>query len=132
MTKRLMELVKDARKGYFLHLKQKGFKKLKTYAEEIQEKINDKIENTNCQIKLLEETVAKHEVDGDKYPFEAEKKTSLVEIKATLSRANTLKRAAFQKQELIDKLSAKKRCLIEKRLIFKFATILNSLSPNHF
>ena len=88
---------------------------MKTYAEEIQEKINDKIENTNRQIKLLEETVAKLEVDGDKYPFEAEKKTLLVEIKATLLRANTLKRAAFQKQELIDKLSAKKRCLIEKK-----------------
>ena len=29
---------------------------------------------------------------------------------------NTLKKAAFEKQELIDKLSAKKRCLIEKRL----------------
>ena len=67
MTKRLMELVKDARKSYFLHLKQKGLKKLKTDAEERWEKINDEIEDTNCQIKLLEETVAKLKADGDKY-----------------------------------------------------------------
>ena len=39
----------------------------------------------------------------------------LVEIKATSSEVKTLKRAAFEKQELIDKLSAKKRCLIEKK-----------------
>ena len=115
MTKRLMELVKDARKSYFLHLKEKALKKLKTNADEKWEKINDKIEDTNRQIKLLEETVAKLKADGDKYSFEVEKKTSLVEIKATLSTANTLKRAAFEKQELIDKLSARKRCLIEKK-----------------
>ena len=37
---------------------------------------------------------------------------------------NTLKKAAFEKQELIDKLSAKKRCLIEKRLIFNLLPFL--------
>ena len=51
-----------------------------------------------------------------RYSYEAEKKTSLVKVKATLSTANTLKRAAFEKQELIDKLSAKKRRLIEKKV----------------
>ena len=123
ITKRLMELVKDTRKSYFLHLKEKGLKKLKADAVEKREKINDEIEDTNHQIKLLKETVAKLKADGDKYSFEAEKKTST---------ASTLKRAAVEKQELTDKLSAKKRCLIKKRLIFKFATILNSLSPDHF
>ena len=93
-----MELVKDAQKSYFLHLKEKGLNNLKTDAEKKQEKINDKIEDTNHQIKLLEETaVAKLKADCDKYSFEAEKKTLLVEIKATLSMANTVKRAAFEK-----------------------------------
>ena len=97
MTKCLMELVKDARKIYFLHLKEIGLNSLKTDAEEKQEKINDEIEDTNHQIKLLEETaVAKLKADCDKYSFEVEKKTSLVEIKATLSMVNTLKRAAFE------------------------------------
>ena len=90
-------------------------KKLKTDAEEKLQKINDKIEDTNQQIKILEKTVAKLKTDGDKYSFETKKKTSLVEIKAVLSSANTLKRATFEKQELIDKLSAKKRCWIEKK-----------------
>ena len=40
----------------------------------------------------------------------------LVEIKATSSEVKTLKRAAFEKQELIDKLSAKRNCLIEKKV----------------
>ena len=115
MTKRLMELIKDARKSYFLHLKEKDLKKLKTDPEEKREKISDEIEDANRQIKLSEETVAKLKADSDKYTFEAEKKTSLVEIKATLSTANTLKRAAFEQQELTDKLSAKKTCLIEKK-----------------
>ena len=30
------------------------------------EKINNKIKDTNCQIRLLEETVAKLKADGDK------------------------------------------------------------------
>ena len=89
---------------------------MKTDAEEKLQKINDKIEDTNQQIKILEKTVAKLKTDGDKkYSFETKKKTSLVEIKAVLSSANTLKRATFEKQELIDKLSAKKRCWIEKK-----------------
>ena len=50
----------------YLHLKEDGLKKLKTDAEENWEKINDKIEDTNCQIKLLEEIVAKLKADGDK------------------------------------------------------------------
>ena len=74
-------------------------KKLKTDVEEKREKASDEIEDTNRQIKLSEETVAKLKADGDKYTFEVEKKTSLVEIKATLSTANTLKRAAFEKQQ---------------------------------
>ena len=53
MTKRLMKLVKDARKSYFLYLKEKGLKKLKTDAEEKPEKINDETEDTNHQIKLF-------------------------------------------------------------------------------
>ena len=47
--------------------------------------------DTNRQIKLLEETVAKLKADGDKYSIEVEKNTSLVKIKTTLLTANTLK-----------------------------------------
>ena len=54
-----MAIVKDARKSYFLRLKEKGLKKLETDAEKKREKINEGIEDTNRQIKLLEKTIAK-------------------------------------------------------------------------
>ena len=59
MKKRLMESVKDAQKSYFLDLREKGLKKLKTDAKEKWETIGDETESTNHQIKILEETVAK-------------------------------------------------------------------------
>ena len=88
---------------------------LKTDAEEKREKINDETEDIKRQIKLLKQNRSKKFKLMVRYSFEAEKKTSLVEIKAALSTANTLKRTAFEKQELIDKRSAKKRRLIEKK-----------------
>ena len=47
-----MELVKNARNSYFLELKEKGLKKLKTSVNAQREKLNEEIEDTNCQIKL--------------------------------------------------------------------------------
>ena len=88
---------------------------MKTDAEEKREKINDDTEDIKRQIKLLKQNRSKKFKLMVRYSFEAEKKTSLVEIKAALSTANTLKRTAFEKQELIDKRSAKKRRLIEKK-----------------
>ena len=88
---------------------------MKTDAEEKREKINDETEDIKRQIKLLKQNRSKKFKLMVRYSFEAEKKTSLVEIKAALSTANTLKRTAFEKQELIDKRSAKKRRLIEKK-----------------
>ena len=87
---------------------------MKTDAEEKREKINDETEDIKRQIKLLKQNRSKKFKLMVRYSFEAEKKTSLVEIKAALS-TNTLKRTAFEKQELIDKRSAKKRRLIEKK-----------------
>ena len=58
-----MAIVTDARKSYFLHLKEKGLKKLETDAEKKREKINEGIEDTNRQIKLLEKTIAKPYAD---------------------------------------------------------------------
>ena len=47
---RMMELVKNARKSYFLKLKEKGLK-LKASVDVQREKLNEEIEDTNCQIK---------------------------------------------------------------------------------
>ena len=84
MSSRLIELVKNARRNYFLELKEKGLKKLKSDADVQREKLNEEIEDTNHQIKLLESTVEQLKADADKFSFKAEKKTSLADIKATI------------------------------------------------
>ena len=80
INSRMMELVKNARKSYFLELKEKELKKLKTSVNVQREKLNEEIEDTNCQIKLLQSTVAQLKAHADKFSFAAEKKTSLVDI----------------------------------------------------
>ena len=115
INSRMMELVKNARKSYFLELKEKELKKLKTSVNVQREKLNEEIEDTNCQIKLLESTVEQLKADADKFSFAAEKKTSLVDIKATISKANAMKRAASEKQEMLEKLQNKKKRIMEMK-----------------
>ena len=74
INNRMMELVKNARKSYFLELKEKGLKKLKTSVDLQREKLNEEIEDTNCQMKLLESTVEQLKADADKFSFAAERK----------------------------------------------------------
>ena len=57
INSRIKELVKNARKSYFLELKEKGLNKLKTSVNVQRGKLNEEIADTNCQSKLLESTV---------------------------------------------------------------------------
>ena len=116
ISSRMMELAKYARKSYFLELKEKGLKKLKTIVDAQQEKLNEEIGDTNCQIKLLESTVEQLKADTDKFSFAAEKKTYSVDIKATISKADATKRAASEKQEMLEKLQNKKERILEMKL----------------
>ena len=113
INSRMMELVKNARKCYLLELKEKGLKKLKTSLYVGGEKLNEEIEDTNSQFKLLESTVEQLKADADKFSFAAEKKTSLVDFKATISKANAMKIAASKKQEMLQKLQNKKKQIME-------------------
>ena len=74
INNRMMDLVKNARKSYFLKLKEKGLEKLKTSVDVQWEKLNEEIEDTNWQIKLLESTVEQLKADADKFSFAAERK----------------------------------------------------------
>ena len=107
INSKMMELVKNARKSYFLELKEKGLKNLKINVEVQREKRNEEVEDNNCQIKLPESTVEQLKSDADKFSFAVEKKTSLVDIKATISKANTMKRAASENQKILEKLQNK-------------------------
>ena len=122
-----MELVKNARKSFFLELEERGWKKLKTSVDVQQEKLNEEIEDTNCQIKLLESTVEQLKVDTDKCSFAAEKKRSLVDIKATISKANVMKRAASEKQEMLEKLQKRKKRIMEMKSKLQIMILLQFL-----
>ena len=64
---------------------------------------------------MLESTVEQLKVDADKFFFAAEKKTSLVNIKATISKTNAMKRAASKIQEMLEKLQNKKKQIMEMK-----------------
>ena len=48
ISSRMMELAKNARKSYFLELKEKGLKKLETIVDAQQEKLNEEIAKFSC------------------------------------------------------------------------------------
>ena len=50
----------------------------------------------------------------DEYAFEAEEKSTIAERKDLISKSNALKRAASEKQNLLDSFVKKRRLLIEK------------------
>ena len=50
----------------------------------------------------------------DEYAFEAKEKSTIAEIKDLISKSNALKRAASEKQNLLDSFVKKRRLLIEK------------------
>ena len=48
ISSRMMELAKNARKSYFLELKEKGLKKLETIVDAQQEKLNEELAKFSC------------------------------------------------------------------------------------
>ena len=53
-------------------------------------------------------------MSADEYAFEAEEKSTIAEIKDLISKSNALKRAASEKQNLLDSFVKKRHLLIEK------------------
>ena len=98
-----------------MELKEKGLKNLKTNVEVQREKRNEEVEDNNCQIKLPESTVEQLKGDAGKFSFAVEKETSLVDIKVTISKANTMKRAASENQEILEKLQNKMKGIMEMK-----------------
>ena len=94
-------------------------KKLRASVDVLQGKLNEEIEDTNCQIKLLESTVEQLKTDADKFSFAAEKKTSLVNMKA-----NAMRRAASEKPEMLKKLQNKKKRIMEMKSKLTLTMIL--------
>ena len=77
--------------------------------------INDDIDDANRYTRQLQDTKNSLKTSAYEYTFEAEKKSTITEIKTVISKSNARKRAATEKQNLLD-TSVKKRCLfIEKK-----------------
>ena len=62
-------------------------------------------------LKKLKTTVEQFKADADKFSYAAKKKTSLVNIMATISKANVMKRAASENYEILEKLQNKKQIM---------------------
>ena len=56
------------------------------YKDIHQENINKEIKNDNEQIKLLENTIVELKANADEFSYDAEKKSSLQDIKATITK----------------------------------------------
>ena len=54
-------------------------------------------------------------LNADIYAFDTEKKTKLEDVKNLHSKSNTLKRAASEKDELLESLVTTKRLLLQKK-----------------
>ena len=88
---------------------------VKSQREEKLKAITDEIVSVNERICSLELTVCQLREDGDKFSFETETKTLLVEIKSTIAKSNALKRAADDKEVELNTLKKKKKSLTEKK-----------------
>ena len=77
INSRMMELVKNARMCYLLELKEKRLKKFKTSVCVEGEKLNEEIEDTNSQFKLLESTVEQNSLKLMQISFPLQQKRRL-------------------------------------------------------
>ena len=77
--------------------------------------INADIDDANRNIRQLQDTINSLKTCADEYAFKAEEKSTIAEIKDLISKSNALKRAATEKQNLLDSFVKKKRLLIEKK-----------------
>ena len=73
--------------------------------------INDDIDDANRNIRQLQDTINSLKTSADEYAFETEEKSTVAEIKYLISKLNALKRAATEKQNLLDSF-VKERCLL--------------------
>jgi hypothetical protein len=115
VTAKLSNHVKQARSRYFNEQKERSMQKVTSDRDVRMKQINEDIDDANRNITQLQETINSFQTSADEYAFEAEEKSSVAEIKSLISKSNALKRAATEKQSLLDSLAKKKRLLIEKK-----------------
>ena len=108
-TAKLLSHVKQARSRYFNDQKEDSMQRVQSGRDVKMKQIDD------INIRQLQGTINSLETTADEYAFEDEEKSTIAEIKNLLSKSNALKRAATEKQNLLDSYVRKRRLLIEKK-----------------
>ena len=108
-TAKLLSHVKQARSRYFNDQKEDSMQRVQSGRDVKMKQIDD------INIRQLQDTINSLETTADEYAFEDEEKSTIAEIKNLLSKSNSLKRAATEKQNLLDSYVRKRRLLIEKK-----------------
>ena len=108
-TAKLLSHVKQARSRYFNDQKEDSMQRVQSGRDVKMKQIDD------INIRQLQDTINSLETTANEYAFEDEEKSTIAEIKNFLSKSNALKRAATEKQNLLDSYVRKRRLLIEKK-----------------
>ena len=115
ITAKLLSHVKEACSRYFNDQKEHSIQRVQSGRDVKMKQINDDIDNANRDIRQLQDMINSLKTSANEYAFEAEEKSTIAEIKDLISKSNALKRAATEKQNLLDSFVKKKRLLIEKK-----------------
>ena len=75
--------------------------------------LHKQLEDANRSILQLQKTITSLNADADQYALDAEKKSKLDDIKNLIS--NALKRAANEKESIVEGFQQKKRILLQKK-----------------
>ena len=115
ITAKLVSHVREARSRYFSNQKERSMQRVQLGRDVKMKQINDYIDDANRNIRQLQDTINSVKTSADEYAFAAEEKSTIAEIKDVISKSNALKRAATEKQNLLDTFVKKRRLLIEKK-----------------
>ena len=104
VSKSLTDQVKESCQRYHESLADNTKLKIKTEKNEREMNIVSEIQDINVKVSSLEETIDELQNDADKFAFKAEKKNDI----SILSKDNTLKRAATDKEGNLSELKIEK------------------------
>ena len=111
---KLLSDVKQAHLRYFNNQKECSMQRVQSGRDDKRKQINHNIDETNRN-KKLQDTINFLKTSVDEYVFEAEEKSTILEIKRLISKSNALKCAAIEKQHLLDSCIKQRHLLPEKK-----------------
>ena len=115
ITAKLWSHFKQACLRYFNYQKEHSMQRVQLGRDVKMKQINDDTDDANGNIRQLQDATNSLNISADEYACEAEEKSTTAEIEDLISKSNAPKRAATEKQNLLDTFVKKKHLLIEKK-----------------